>query len=91
MSDQDGRKMELVAEVTVQRFFTHYLEEVFPQQLQAAITAHNRDVTAHKQQIQDVVRAESSRVKLWILSLIFAGGIGGGVGLARVLGFLTRS
>ncbi len=90
MGDPDCHGVELIAEVTVRRFFTHYLEEVFPEQLTAAITAHNRDLTAHAQQIQEAIIAESSQTKLWLIGLIFAGGLGGGVGLVRILGFLTR-
>ena len=71
-------------ELTIRRFFTHYLEEVFPKQLAAAITAHNRDVTAHIQQIREAVKAESSKLKLWLFGLIFTGGIGGGIGLGRL-------
>ena len=85
MNDQDCKKVELIAEVTVQRFFTHYLEVVFPQQLTEAITGHNRDVTAHKQQIQEAVKAESARVKLWLMGLIFTGGFGIGIGITKFL------
>jgi len=85
MDDKDYKKVELIAEVTVQRFFTHYLEEVFPEQLEKAITAHNKDVTAHAEQIKGAVKAESSRIRLWLFGLIFTGGIGGGVGIARVV------
>lgn len=89
MDEADCKKVELLAEVTVRRFFTHYLEEVFPKQLAATITAHNKDVTAHTQQIQGAVRAESSRVKLWLISLIFVGGVGGGVGVAKAVAFFV--
>lgn len=85
MDKGDCEKVKLIAEVTVQRFFTHYLEEVFPEQLEATITAHNKDVTAHTRQIRDAVKAESSRFKLWVVGLIFAGGIGGGVGITKIV------
>lgn len=84
MDEKDCKKVELVAEITVRRFFDHYLNEVFPEQLTATITAHNSDVTAHAQQIKDAVTAESSRVKLWLLGLIFTGGFGGGLGIAKL-------
>ena len=80
----DCKKMELVAENTVQKFFNHYLTEVFPEQLAAAITAHNKDVTAHKQQIKGAVRAESARIKLWLMGLIFGGGAGAGALVTRL-------
>ena len=73
-------------ELTVRRFFTHYLEVVFPEQLEAAITGHNKDVTAHTQQIRAAVKNESMRLRLWVYGLIFTGGLGGGLGLARFLG-----
>lgn len=85
MDEKDCKKVELVAEITVRRYFDHYLEEVWPDQLAAAITAHNQDVTAHTEQIKGAVKAESSRLKLWVYGLIFAGGIGGGVGIARAI------
>lgn len=88
MDEKDCKKIELVAEVTVRRFFTHYLEEVFPKQLTIAITAHNKDVTAHAPQIHDAIKAESSQIKLWIIGLIFAGGVGGGVGIREAIAFL---
>ena len=87
MDERDCKKVELVAEVTVRRFFDHYLDEIFPEQLKRTIVAHNQDVTAHSEQIKIAVKAESSRLKLWVLGLIFAGGIGGGVGIARAAAF----
>lgn len=83
MNDDDCSKMKLIAEVTVQRFFTEYLNEVFPKQLEQLIAAHNRDVAAHTRQIREAVRAESSRVKLWLMGVIFTGGLGGGIGIAK--------
>lgn len=90
MNTEDCEKVKLIAEVTVRRFFTHYLEEVFPEQLTAAITAHNKDVTAHTRQIREAVRAESSRIRLWLIGLIFAGGLGGGVGVSKAIAFLIK-
>ena len=91
MDDKDYKKVELVAEVTVQRFFTHYLEEVFPEQLEKTITAHNQDITAHVEQIKSAVKAESSRIRLWLVGLIFTGGVGGGVGIAKVVAIIVGS
>lgn len=91
MDETDYKKVELVAEVTVRRFFTHYLEEVFPEQLMAVIAAHNKDVTAHVQQIRVAIKAESSRVKLWLVGLIFTGGLGSGIGAARAIAFFMGS
>lgn len=79
------KKMELIADATVQKFFNHYLTEIFPEQLAKVIAAHNCDVTAHAEQISAKVEVAVGRLKLWIIALIFAGGVGGGVGLSRVL------
>ncbi len=86
-----SKEMELIAEIEVRRFFDIFLNEVFPQQLEAVVTAHNRDVTAHAPQIKAAIKAESSRIKLWVYGLIFAAGAGGGVGVAKAFGFLVGS
>lgn len=78
-------EMETTAELVVRRFFDHYLDEVFPEQLAQMITAHNNDVNAHTRQIRDAVHAESTRLKLWVYGLIFASGVGGGAGLVKLL------
>ena len=85
----DEGNVEMIAELTVQRFFDHYLENVFPKQLEAAITAHNKDVTAHAHQIKEAVKMESMRIRLWLIGLIFAGGVGSGVGIAKAVASLV--
>lgn len=87
MNIEDCKKVELVAQVKVQEYFNHYLEKVFPEQLERSITAHNLDVTAHSRQIKTAIKAESARIRLWIVGLIFAGGFGGGVGVREALAF----
>lgn len=84
MSDEPNVK--IVAELVVRRYFEHYQLEVFPDQLAQIITAHNSDVAAHQQQIGDAIKAESSRFKLWLIGLIFTVGLGGGIGLSRLIG-----
>lgn len=91
MTPEECKKMEMVAEATTQRFFNHYLEEVFPKQLTATITAHNRDVTAHAPQIKGAVEMATARLKLWVLGLVFGGGIGLGAGVARAIAALSGS
>jgi len=78
--------VEMTAEITVRRFFDNYLNNVFPEQLIAVISAHNKDVTAHHEQIVSAVKAESNRVKLWIYTVLVTVGIGGGFALARLVG-----
>ena len=74
-------KMKMVARLEIREYFDHFLIEVLPE----VIIAHNKDVTAHSTQIRIAVRAESARVKLWLYGLIFAGGLGGGIGLQRAI------
>ena len=81
----EEKRVEMIAEITVRRYFDHYLEEVWPEQLTTAITAHNKDITAHVQQIQIAIKAESSHRKLWLIGLVLAVGAGGGVGVAKVV------
>ncbi len=80
----NGDRMKLIVKVEVREYFDHFLEEILPE----VITAHNKDVTAHAAQIKGAVRAESYRLRLWLFGLIFAGGIGGGVGLSRAIAAL---
>ncbi len=90
MDDQDYKRVEVIAKLTVREYFDHYLIEVFPTQLKEAIITHNKDVTAHYEQIKGAVGAESSRLKMWMFGLIFASGIGGGVGIAKAVTFFAR-
>ncbi len=86
MSESD---MKLVAELVVRQFFAHYQDNVFPDQLIQIIAAHNSDVAAHRQQIGDAVKAESSRFKLWVVGLILTGGAGIGVGIVELIGLFA--
>ncbi len=89
MNHEDCDKTRLIAKVEIQDYFNHYLEEVFPEQLERSITAHNLDVTAHSIQIKTAIKAESARVRLWIVGLIFAGGLGGGVGVSKAIAYFV--
>ncbi len=89
MNHEECEKTRLIAKVEVQDYFNHYLEEVFPEQLERSITAHNLDVTAHSVQIKTAIKAESSRIRLWLFSLIFAGGLGGGIGVREAIAYFV--
>lgn len=91
MTSADRKEVEMVAKLAAQQFFSHYLEEVFPAQLTAAVTAHNRDVTAHAPQIKGAIDMATARLKLWVLGLVFGGGIGLGVGASRAIAALSGS
>ena len=87
----EPKEVETIAELAIRRFFDHYLDNVFPEQLDRVIHAHNADAGAHKQQIQHAVRTESYRIRLWLIGLIFAGGVGGGIGLNRIIAAIAGS
>lgn len=89
MNNEDCKKTELIAEVKVRQFFEHYLNEIFPEQLTQLIAAHDNDVRAHRIQIREAIRVESYRVKLWLIGLIFAGGVGGGLGIREAVAFFV--
>lgn len=88
MSEPNCDKMKMIAQLEVRESFDHYLTEIFPEQLERIIAAHNCDVAAHSTQIRIAVRDESTRVKLWLYGFVFVGGIGGGVGLHRAIAVL---
>ena len=79
------------AELVVRRFFQHYMDEVWPEQLETVITAHNKDVTAHAPQIKAAVTAESSHIKLWLVGLVFTVGAGSGVGVTRLIAAIVNN
>jgi hypothetical protein len=45
-----------VAEVMVNRYFDHYLTDVFPQQMELLLKTHNADEGAHKGTIRKIHR-----------------------------------
>ena len=85
MDEQEREQVRLMFEVGILRFFDHYLTKVFPKQCKEIVSAHNKDVTAHAPQIKIAVQAESARIRLWLVCLVFAGGLGGGVGVAKLV------
>lgn len=91
MNGDNCEKMKMVAKLEVRQFFDHYLQEVFPVQLTAAITAHNQDVTAHAPQIKGAVETATVRLKLWVYGLMFGGGCGVGAGITAVVSALSKN
>lgn len=75
----DCAKMELVAEVVVGRYFDHYLEQVFPKQIEQIMSAHNDSTSAH-----GGVLEQFKKLKWSLMGVAAAGGIGG-VGLTKLL------
>ena len=68
------------AELKVRQYFDHYLEEVLPKQLEAAIKSHDTDPQAHGGVATEVKKAK------WLLTgaaAVF--GVGTGAGLRSLL------
>ena len=82
MTEAECVKMEQIAELKVRRFFDHFLNEVLPE----IFNSHDKDVTAHKQQIRGAVEAGAMRLKLWVLGSAFTVGCGLGGLLVKLLG-----
>ena len=75
----DEAKVEIMIELGVRRYFDHYLEEVFPQQMQA----HDQNCGAHG----GIVK-RFERFKWALIGLAAGGGISGGYGLSKLLALL---
>lgn len=73
-------------DLEIQKYFNHYLYNVFPKQLQEAIGNHNQNVEAHREQIKNALALASLKLKLWVVGSVFAGGVGSGVGLLKLFG-----
>lgn len=63
-------------ELDVRRYFDHYLEVVFPQQMQA----HNADMEAH-----GGITRRFGRLKALLIGLVFGAGLGVGSGLTELI------
>ena len=71
-------------ELGVRRYFDHYLENILPAQLEKMFAAHDDSDEAHS----GVVR-RFERFKWAIIGASFGGGLGGGIGLAKLLSILS--
>ena len=87
-----GTQKTTAADKIVRRYFDHYLHNTFPEQLDRAIGAHNIDVGAHKEQITAAVKVQTLKLQLWVGAIIFMSGLlGGGVGVTKLLPFISRA
>ena len=91
MAATERKPRVTAADRSVRRYFDHYLSEVFPDQLERAITSHNQDVSAHHEQIKNAVGVTALKIKLWVLCLTFVVGIGSGAGGPALVKFLARA
>jgi hypothetical protein len=58
MTPAEHQSIMDIAEVQVNRYFDHYLSEVFPQQIERIMNAHNQDAEAHEPRIAPLVKAK---------------------------------
>lgn len=64
MTPADHQEVMDIAEVQVNRYFDHYLSEIFPAQLDRMFAAHNESVEAHPKAFKTlaVVKKKVDRV-----------------------------
>lgn len=84
LTDDDIEIIEDKVELGVRRYFDHYLESILPQQLELMFTAHDENCTAHS----GIVK-RFERFKWLIVGASFGGGLGGGVGIAKLLSLVS--
>jgi len=84
LNDTDIELIEDKIELGVRRYFDHYLERILPAQLEQMFAAHDESDEAHG----GVVR-RFERLKWAIIGISFGGGLGGGVGLTKLLSILS--
>lgn len=76
LSEQQNSEVERIAELEVRRYFDHYLNEVFPNQVEQVVKRHDADRGAHGGVEKKVTRG------IWLLagaSLGCGAGIGAGL------------
>jgi len=77
-------EIQRIAELEVRRYFDHYLEVVFPAQMQQMVGAHNMNETSHGGVILRVRRT------FWLLiGASVMGGLGAGFGVERLVKLLV--
>lgn len=80
LSDDQRQEVTTIAKLTVHEYFDHYLEEVFPKSITTILDAHDHNCAAHNS-----VAKRFGQLKWLLTGLAFGGGIGGGVGLSKLL------
>jgi len=84
LTEAEQSEAQRIAELEVRRYFDHYLEVVFPAQVQQMVKAHDTDADAHGGVAKKVTRAS------WLLvGASVAGGLGAGLGVERLVKLLV--
>ena len=79
LSDDQRAEVGDISELAVRRYFDHFLAEVLPRFFQS----HNTDEQAHGS-----VRSRFERFKWMLVGLSFGVGVGGGVGITKLVSLL---
>jgi len=79
LTKRDKEDIAAMIELGVRKYFDHYLHDVFPQQVEAAVRAHDDASNAHGGHIASLLRTR------WITYGFFVGlGALGGFGVDRL-------
>ena len=79
LSDDQRAEVSDLSELAVRRYFDHFLEEVLPR----FFTSHDSDCEAH-----NGVAKKLERFKWLLVGLSFGVGVGGGIGLTKLVSLL---
>lgn len=86
LNDDQRQEVITIAKLTVHEYFDHYLEKVFPKSIQTVMDAHDHNCAAHNS-----VAKRFDRFKWLLVGLAFGSGIGGGIGIAKLIPLLAGS
>lgn len=85
LNSKQRQEAQDVSELTVRRYFDHYLTEVFPKQIKEAIRTHDQNVFSHG----GIVR-RFARFKYLLMGFAAAGGFGIGAGFDQLFKLLIH-
>ena len=77
--DDQRREVSDISELAIRRYFDHFLSEVLPRFFES----HNSDCKAH-----GGVSTHFERFKWLLVGLSFGVGVGGGIGLTKLVSLL---
>lgn len=86
LSDDQRTEVETIAELQVRRQMNELFESALPRIVQAAFSAHNSDVEAHKAQIETATNRWKTLAYGVLIGVAVLGGSEGVGWLAKVLG-----
>lgn len=86
LSDDQRQEVVTIAKLTVHEYFDLYLKEVFPKSIQTIMDAHDQNCAAHGS-----VTKRFERFKWLLVGLAFGSGVGGGIGLTKLITMIAGS